>query len=91
MDEKIQELTDLLSETGKAHHRAFIEADGFDPDWPLWYADYLFDRLTKLLEVKITRIELADLLQHLSEIQPVEAPSASWPVYYAQHIAEHYL
>jgi len=91
MEKKVQELSDLLSETGKAHHRAYIETDGYDPDWPLWYADHLMDRLTKLLETTLTRNELADLLVHLSEIQPAEAPEVSWPRFYAQYLVDRYL
>jgi hypothetical protein len=31
-----------LREVGEAHHQAYyFEADGNDPGWPLWYANYL--------------------------------------------------
>ncbi len=35
------ELADLFRETGSKHHAAFIEADGVDPEWALWYSSYL--------------------------------------------------
>ena len=35
------QLKGLLREVGEAHHQAYIETDGADPEWPLWYADYL--------------------------------------------------
>ena len=42
VDKKLaQQLEELLRETGEAHHQAYIETDGADPEWPLWYADYL--------------------------------------------------
>ena len=34
-------LVDLLLEAGRAHHAAFAATDGADPDWSIWYADYL--------------------------------------------------
>ena len=91
MEDKIQALTDLFSETGQAHHQAFIEADGYDPEWPIWYADYLYDRLLPLLEVDISKSELIYLLVHLSKVQPVDAPDASWSRYYARYLVENYL
>jgi hypothetical protein len=91
MKEKIEELTNLFAETGKAHHRAFSETDGFDLEWPIWYADYLIDKLPPLLEANMSKSELVYLLVHLSRIQPAEAPGASWPRYYARYLAERYL
>lgn len=91
MKDKIQELTDLFRETGQAHHQAYIETDGFDPEWPFWYADYLLDRLLPLLEASMTKCELVYLLVHLSKIQPADAPGASWSRYYARYLAERYL
>ena len=44
------QLEGLFHEVGEAHHRAYIETDGADPEWPLWYADYLRERLEELLE-----------------------------------------
>ena len=34
------QLENLFHEVGEAHHQAYIETDGADPEWPLWYADY---------------------------------------------------
>lgn len=90
MEDKIQELADLLKETGQAHHQAFIETDGYDPDWPFWYADYLMERPSKLSKTNLTRGELADLLEHLSQIQSAEAPEESWPSFYARYLVERY-
>jgi hypothetical protein len=36
-----RQLEKLLRETGRAHHQAFIETNGVDPEWPLRYADNL--------------------------------------------------
>ena len=34
-----------LKEVAKAHHQAFVETDGEDPDWPIWYAGELLEDL----------------------------------------------
>ena len=39
--ELIDKLSNLLNETAEAHHKAFAATEGEDPDWPLWYTDYL--------------------------------------------------
>jgi hypothetical protein len=91
MEQRIQQLTDLLSEVGEAHHQAYIETDGYDLDWPIWYADYLLDRLLPLLEATMSKSELVYLLVHLSRLQPADAPGASWPRYYARYLAKRYL
>ncbi len=91
MKEKINALTNLLSEAGDAHHQAYIETDGYDPDWPIWYADYLLERLLPLLEADMPKSELVYLLVHLSKIQPADAPGANWSRYYARYLAQRYL
>ena len=90
MEDMIQEIADLLSETKKAHHHAYIDVDGSDPEWPIWYADYLEDRLLPLLEASMTKSELIYALVHLSKVQPAEAPNADWTQYYAQYLVENY-
>ncbi|MBW2546331.1 MAG: glutathione S-transferase N-terminal domain-containing protein [Deltaproteobacteria bacterium] len=55
---QIKQLAELFKKTGQAHHQAFIETDGEDPDWPIWYAGYLEDRLTPFLAAPITRSRL---------------------------------
>lgn len=37
-------LASLLRETGQAHHQAYIDTDGDDPEWPRWYAGLLLRR-----------------------------------------------
>ncbi len=34
-------LSELFTETAKAHHEVFSATDGYDPEWPIWYADSL--------------------------------------------------
>jgi hypothetical protein len=37
----VERLAALFKQTGEAHHEAFLDTDGDDPEWPLWYAKYL--------------------------------------------------
>lgn len=53
-----KKLERLFRDTGQAHHQAFIETDGADPEWPLWYADYLKGRLDDVLPNTFTKSEL---------------------------------
>ena len=82
----IQQVADLLREAGRAHHQAFTATDGEDPEWPIWYADYLRDRLGKLLNATFTRSELAYLLVSAEKEQAVRAPEADRAAYYARFL-----
>src|SRR3712207_8998070 len=49
----------LFREVGQAHHQAYIETDGADPEWPIWYASFLQERLGSLINAsdrKSTRL-----------------------------------
>jgi hypothetical protein len=52
----------LLTETGTVHHDAFAATDGDDPEWPLWYAEYLHEPLAEALGTTFTRSELVAAL-----------------------------
>ena len=58
--------------------------DGADPEWPLWYADYLRDGLAPLLDASFTKSELVYLLVMVANEQPLTAPGANWARYYAK-------
>ncbi len=79
----MDELAELLRRAGKAHHQAYIETDGEDPEWPLWYADYLHDKVPEHLGRQPTKSELVYLLLAAAKRQDVEANDDPWPEYYA--------
>ena len=83
MDDSHAWIADLLRETGEAHHTAFIDTDGADPEWPIWYAGYLQERLGEKLGRQITRSELVYLLVTAEREHGAEAPAEPWPDYYA--------
>jgi hypothetical protein len=78
-----RQLEGLFHEVGEAHHQAYIETNGADPEWPLWYADYLRERLGGLLDASFTKSELVHMLVLVSGEQPLKAPGADWARYYA--------
>lgn len=91
MNEMNERIALLLTETRAAHHEAFLATDGDDPEWPLWYADYLQDKLPPLLQANLTKSELTYLLLHLSKLQQLEAPGGQWERFYAKLLVDKYL
>ncbi len=77
-------LESLFQEVGAAHHQAYIETDGVDPEWPLWYAEYLQEKLGPLLDATFTKSELVYLLIQVANEQPLRAPGANWKRYYTR-------
>jgi hypothetical protein len=86
-----QQLEGIFREVGEAHHQAYIETDGADPEWPLWYADYLRDKLAPLLDASFTKSELVYLLVMVANEQPLTAPGANWARYYARKFISLYI
>ena len=84
------QLEALFHEVAKAHHQAYIETDGADPEWPLWYAEHLRDRLGALLDASFTKSELVYMLVLVANEQPLRAPGANWARYYAKFFLELY-
>lgn len=87
----IDELANVLNETAEAHHKAFAATEGEDPDWPIWYADYLLEKMRKMLNAKFTKSELIYLLVLMDKKNGVVAPGAYWPRFYAKYIISRYL
>ncbi|NDJ59995.1 MAG: hypothetical protein GYB67_02655 [Chloroflexi bacterium] len=90
MDDQLDQIAALFRETAAAHHQAYIETDGDDPEWPLWYAEYMRNKLAALLDAKFTKSELVYLLVRLDKEQQLEAPGANWPRYYADWLVGNY-
>lgn len=87
----IDELAVLLNETAEAHHKAFAATEGEDLDWPLWYADYLIEKMRNMLNAKFTKSELIYLLVMAEKRNGVVAPNAYWPRFYAKFFVKRYL
>ena len=88
MSDSVEQIATLLEETRHAHHQAYLATDGSDPDWPLWYAGYLVEKLPPLLQADLTKSELTYWMVNLSKRQEHEAPNDDWTHYYAQVLVE---
>ena len=82
----MKELHEILAAAGPAHHQAYIDSDGEDPEWPLWYADYLQVDLSRVLDKSLTKSEIVFHLLDMERMRSVEAPDAPWPGYYAAEL-----
>jgi hypothetical protein len=84
------QLQALFQETREAHHEAFDEVDGADPDWPMWYAERMHRRLGTLLRADFTQSELVYLLVLADRERATRAPGAEWTEFYARFFLERY-
>ncbi|MEM8899101.1 MAG: hypothetical protein AAGC85_13390 [Bacteroidota bacterium] len=86
--QKKQKLAELFLETGKAHHQAFLDTDGDDPEWPHWYAEYLKEKLPAMLGTQMTRSKIVYELIRLDE---EGLPTAlDWTQVYAGKLMDKY-
>lgn len=87
MASKTELIEKLLEQAATAHHEAYAATDGDDPEWPLWYASYLVDRLRAQTDFAATRSELVYWLVRLDR-EYAEADSAiPWTRFYAVPLA----
>lgn len=86
----LEELTTVLREAGPAHHAAYIETDGDDPEWPLWYANHVADDVRRILDrPDLTVSRLVWAFVDADQTHRVEAPDVPWSEFYAERfIAE---
>ena len=84
-------VSDLLRAAGNAHHRAFLDTDGDDPDWPTWYASFLARPLGLLLGQPIERDTLARELAVLDVTHRATVNAPDWPRFYADWFLGRYV
>ncbi len=91
MDAELQKnIAALMVETGKAHHHAFAATDGADPDWAIWYAEYLQVPLAKVLQTPFTKSQLIYCVMNADFERTARAPESDWPEFYADHFIERF-
>lgn len=91
MEEKVTALAELFSQTGHAHHQAYLATNGEDADWPIWYADYLIDKLPACLGIRLSKSNIIFMLMSLDYEQRSHAPGTNWARYYARSLLTRYL
>jgi len=85
-DPRVERVAALLREAAETHHRVYRIADGDDPDWASWYADWLI-RLSELPDILGTppvRSALVYLLVRLDKEYTTTRPDQPWESYYAR-------
>jgi glutaredoxin len=85
---KVERLAALFKQTGEAHHEAYLQTDGEDPEWPLWYAEFLQGRLTPFLAAPLTRSRLVFCLIGADDEHRATESQTPWPEYYARRFLE---
>ncbi|MGH7686249.1 MAG: hypothetical protein ACREN2_05470 [Candidatus Dormibacteria bacterium] len=85
MDDVTARIATLLTEVGDLHHSVYRLSDGEDPDWAVWYAEWLatLSELPQLLGTKPTRGRLTCLLISLEAEYGAELRPESWEAFYA--------
>jgi glutaredoxin len=85
---KVDQLAALFEQTGEAHHQAFRETDGEDPEWALWYAEHLHERLAPFLAAPLTRSRLVFCLIGADDEHRATGSDTPWPEYYARRFLD---
>lgn len=85
-----QRLSHLFRDAAKAHHAAFAASAGKDPEWPLWYANYLLEPLGRMLDTTFTKSHLIYCLMNADFDHQALEPQTDWADFYAAEFIEHY-
>lgn len=81
-------IAELLAETGRAHHEAFVATDGADPDWAIWYAEYARDKFAERFGLDFTRSQLVYCLMKADMEHQARSPDSDWREFYANELVE---
>ncbi|MBE0408138.1 MAG: hypothetical protein IBX69_00215 [Anaerolineales bacterium] len=84
------EVEKLLQDAANAHHDAYLATDGFDPEWPIWYAEYLLEPLSSILQVSITKSELVYLLVRMDKEQSEIPAGEDWYSSYTNKLLKYF-
>ena len=83
-------LAELLKEAALEHHKAFAATDGADPDWPIWYADYLKEPFAQRLHLNFSRSQLVYCLMDADFEHGARSPDSDWLDFYVNEILDHH-
>lgn len=83
-------LAALFLDAGRAHAEAFTEHEETDPDWAIWYASYLRDRLNARLGTEFTTQDLVKLLLQADQERRVCMAERSWHECFADFFEERF-
>ena len=86
----VDELTVFFAQAGKAHRETFVDAGGTDPEWPLWYAEFLVEKINEALSTSMTKSELCYMLVSADRERRMLAPGSDWHAYFARFFSDRY-
>ena len=91
-ERNVDELAELLHDTGETHHIVYKIVEGDDPDWASWYADWLINlsALPTILGTTPVRSELVWKLVDLDKAYVAQAPQEKWERWYAERLLDHF-
>ncbi len=84
------QLTELFTETAMAHHEAFVATDGNDPEWPIWYADYLQEPISEVLHNRFLKSSLIYCMMNADFEYTAREVDVPWQKFYSDHFIEHF-
>ncbi|MCP4300428.1 MAG: glutaredoxin [Gammaproteobacteria bacterium] len=67
-----------------------MATDGADPEWPIWYAEYLHTTIADAVQTPFTKSQLIYCLMDADFEHTARAPDSDWPEFYADHFVECY-
>ena len=82
-------LSQLLKKVAETHHMVWMKQDGVDPDWPMWYANWLVDHsdFLQVLGTEMTKSELiCKLLELDKQFVAKSDNTSSWQDFYAKEL-----
>lgn len=83
-------LSQLLRETASAHQATYPATEETDPDWAIWYADYLLEPMQKLMAVEFHKSQLIYCLMNADFDFEAREPDCEWAEFYANEFIEHF-
>lgn len=85
----IDRLDEVLKAAGPAHHTAFLDVDGDDPEWPIWYAGHVLAAVREVLGVPgLTQSRLVAAFVGADQAYTAARPGTPWHRFYAERFAE---
>ena len=81
----------VLLKLQKLTTRLFAATEGEDPDWPLWYAGYLFEKMRNTLDAKFTKSELIYMLVKADKEMSAATPVQIGRSFYARFFIQNYV
>ena len=84
------QLSELFTETARAHHEVFAATDGNDPEWPIWYADYLQKPISEILHNKFLKSSLIYCMMNADFEYKARELDVQWQNFYSEHFIERF-